>query len=159
MKQHETTTLEFERRIAAPPEIVWSYLTDPELYRLWQGVDAELDARPGGTYRVTMTGRTGTVVRGTYLEVEPPTRIVLTWGWEDRPEGLAAGARDVPVGASTIEMTLSPDGDDTVLHVRHAGLPTEDAVTFHTGGWNMSLERLTAVAQDEDPGPNPFDVA
>ena len=31
--------IELERRIAAPPEIVFAYFTDPERYRLWQGVD------------------------------------------------------------------------------------------------------------------------
>jgi uncharacterized protein YndB with AHSA1/START domain len=74
--------IEVERRIAARPETVFSYFTDPKRYRLWQGVDAELDPRPGGMFRVTMTGKSGTVVRREYVELDPPRRLVFTWGLE-----------------------------------------------------------------------------
>ena len=159
MTRAETTTIEIERRIAAPPEVVFSYFTDPVLYRRWQGVDAELDPRPGGTFRVTMTGQTGAVVRGVYLTIEPPERIVFSWGWEPRDGGLPRGAQEVPPGSSTVEITLVPDGTGTVLRVRHGGLPGEDSLRFHESGWTMTIGRLVIVGGGGDPGPNPLEEA
>ena len=155
MKQ-ETTTIELERHIAAPPETVFEYFMDPTLYKLWQGVDAELDPRPGGAYRVTMTGRSGTTVRGTYLEVDPPSRLVFTWGWDPRDEGLAAEMADVPVGSSTVEITLDADGDGTILRIRHSDLPTEGTREFHHSGWKWTMERLQIAAEGGDVGSNPM---
>lgn len=147
--------LQVERRIAARPEIVFSYFTDPVRYRLWQGVDAELDPRPGGVFRVTMTGRSRVVARGTFLEVDPPTRLVFTWGWEpatDAPHGM----RGLVPGASTVEVVLAPDGEGTLLRLRHGGLPTDASLEFHNRGWDLTLGRLEVVATGGDPGPNPL---
>jgi uncharacterized protein YndB with AHSA1/START domain len=137
-----------ERRIAADPETVFAYFTDPERYRLWQGVEAEIDPRPGGTFRVTMTGHSTQVVEGEYLEVDPPGRIVYSWGYR--------GNAGLLPGASRVEVTLRPDGDGTLLVVRHSGLPSDNACRFHHWGWDLSLDRLVAVAEGDDPGPNPF---
>jgi len=140
--------IELQRRIAAPPETVFAYFTDAKRYRLWQGVDAELDPRPGGLFRVTMTGHSGQVVRGEYLEVSPPKRLVFTWGYEDN-EGLQPGD-------STVEVLLEPDGADTLLTLRHSGLPSETACRLHDWGWDLTLDRLDVVATGGDPGSNPF---
>ena len=143
-----------ERRIAAPPEVVFGFFTDPERYRVWQGHEAELDPRPGGVFRVVMSEAFGTVASGTYIEVEPPTRIVYTWGWEQHDE-LPEGMRLDP-GTSTVEITLERDGESTILRVRHSGLPTEPACQFHTWGWDLTIDRLVLAAEGGDPGPNPF---
>jgi uncharacterized protein YndB with AHSA1/START domain len=150
--------IELERRIAARPETVFAYFTDPERYMRWQGVDAELDPRPGGVYRVTVTGRSRTVASGVFVEVDPPKRIVFTWGWEPRG-GLPDGMNEVPPGTSTVEVDLVADGDGTVLRMRHSGLPTEEACRFHQVGWDGSLDRLVVAAAGGDPGHDPlFDL-
>lgn len=145
-----------ERRIAARPETVFFYFTDPERYRLWQGVDAELDPRAGGVFRVTMTGRSRSVTSGVFVEIDPPSRIVFTWGWEQR-DGLPEGMQGVPPGASTVEVELEADGDGTVLRLRHADLSTDEACRFHRSGWDLTLDRLAIVATGGDPGPSPLD--
>jgi len=150
-----TEVVEVERRVQARPETVFSYLVDPEKFRQWQGIDAELDVRPGGTFRTTVAGRNRVVLRGEYLEVDPPRRIVLTWGWEPGP-GLPPGAADVPVGASTVEITLTADADATIVRVRHSGLRSAAARSFHTGGWNVTVDRLVVVAEGGDAGSNPL---
>jgi uncharacterized protein YndB with AHSA1/START domain len=155
MRAGGTGVIELRRRIAASPETVFSYFVDPERYRLWQGVDAELDPRPGGLFRVTTTGHSRHVARGSYVEVDPPRRLVFTWGWEANPE-LREGQHEVRPGASTVEVSLAADGDGTVLVLRHSGLPNDGSCRFHNFGWEMSLGRLLVVAEGGDPGPYPF---
>ena len=134
--------VEREVRIAASPETIFPFFTDPEKMVRWKGATATLDARPGGIYRVDVTGRD--MARGEYVEVTPPTRVVFTWGWED--EG-----NPVPPGSSTVEITLIPDGAETIVRLRHFGLSAEDGGK-HAGGWDHYLERLTIAAPGGDPG-------
>ena len=122
-----------EISIDAPPEIVFSYFTDPAKHRLWQGREVELDPRPGGALRISFGP--GYVAVGTYLEVEPPTRLVYTWGWAEE------GSSVLPPGASTVELTLEPAGAATLLRLRHSRLP-EETFEFHGDGWDESLSEL-----------------
>jgi len=45
-------TGELEVRIEARPETVFEFFVDPDETSRWKGSSAELDPRPGGTYRV-----------------------------------------------------------------------------------------------------------
>jgi uncharacterized protein YndB with AHSA1/START domain len=146
-------TIEIERRINARPETVFEFFTDADKYRRWQGVEAELDARPGGIFRVITSGQSRTVARGEFVEVQPPDRLVFTWGWEDNP---ALAGLHLPPGSSLVEVLFEPDGDGTIVRLRHSGLRTAPSCQFHTWGWDVSLDRLVLVAQEEDPGPDPF---
>lgn len=142
-----------EKRIEARPETVFAFLTEPEKYRQWKGIEAELDPRPGGIYRVQMNERTA--IRGTYLEVEPPHRVVFTWGWESTVE-LPDGIGEVAPGSTRVEITLVADGDATILRVRHEAMPTEAAAGMHGVGWNLYTSRLDTAARGGDPGPEPM---
>jgi len=138
-----TAAIELERRIAARPETVFSYLTDPARFARWQGIDAELDPRPGGAFRFRTTAHPHYVASGRYVEVEAPTRIVFTWGWEDSPD-LGEAQQGLPPGSSTVEVDLVADGDGTLLRLRHSGLPSETACRFHTTGWETTLNLVLA---------------
>ncbi len=74
---HETTTIEQTVRIAASPETLWSFWTEPERLAQWWGSDAEVVAEPGGLYRVVMEN--GPVMRGAFTELDPPHRLVFTF--------------------------------------------------------------------------------
>jgi uncharacterized protein YndB with AHSA1/START domain len=136
--------IELETRVAARRELVFAYFVQPELYRRWKGNTAELDPRPGGLYRVVMP--TGHVVLGEYVLVEPPSRVVFTWGWEGNP--------DLPPGSTTVEVTLVPDGDGTIVRLKHGGLPDDYWREQHTGGWRRYLDRLAVAGAGGDPGPD-----
>lgn len=72
--------VEREIRVRARPETVFAYFTDPAKMMEWKGIEAELDPKPGGIYRVNVTGRD--IARGEYVEIAPPSKVVFTWGWE-----------------------------------------------------------------------------
>jgi uncharacterized protein YndB with AHSA1/START domain len=82
------------RDFEAPTGLVFDVLTKPEHVRHWgatppdEMLECEIDLRVGGSYRSAF--RTGDgqvfVVRGTYLEVEPPTRTRQTWLFEMWPD-------------------------------------------------------------------------
>jgi uncharacterized protein YndB with AHSA1/START domain len=118
-------------RIGAPPEVVFPYFTDPGLAVKWIADAAYLDARPGGTLAIDVRGNPA---RGEYVVVDPPRRIVFTWGIEDRA--------DFPPGSSTVEVVLRADGDETVVTLTHRDLPTEDHRRSHREGWGEFLGLL-----------------
>ena len=146
-------TVEVERRVPGPPETVFEYFVDPDKHRQWRGLDAELDPRPGGLYRVTSAP--GVWTRGEYVVVEPPHRVVLTWGFETAGVPLPRGLEQVPVGSSTVEFTFEADGDDTIVKVRHTGLPSPDAQRAHERGWETYVARLGGTVEGRDPGDDP----
>jgi uncharacterized protein YndB with AHSA1/START domain len=135
-----TDVLAHELRIEARPETVFAFLTDPDKMNRWKGDSAQLDARPGGVYRVQI-GQT--VVVGEFVELDPPRRVVFTWGWE--------GNDAVPPGSSTVEITLTSDGEATILRLVHRDLP-EDQRAEHDGGWKHFLLRLATADAHDEPG-------
>ena len=129
-------TVEHELRIEAPPETVFAYFVDPERLTSWMGRRATLDPRPGGACRVEFLE--DAVMAGEFVEVSPPHRVVLAWGWEQERAG-------VPPRSTEVEVTLEPDGDATILRLVHRRLPS-DAVAFHRAGWDHYLAELGRVA-------------
>jgi uncharacterized protein YndB with AHSA1/START domain len=141
--------VEREIRIAARPETVFDFFVDPEKMVRWKGRRAELHPRPGGVYRVEISDQA--VARGEYVEIERPNRVVFTWGWE----GQETGPHGVAPGSSRVEVELSPEGDGTLVRLRHLDLPEEER-EIHGQGWDNYLGRLAKAATGEDPGPDPF---
>jgi uncharacterized protein YndB with AHSA1/START domain len=124
-------------RIAARPETVWRYWTDPVRMCDWWGAAADLDPRPGGACVVEMGG--GGVMRGEYVELVPHERIVFTFGWESTD-----GAPPIAPGSTRVEVTLVPEDGDTILTLRHTGIPL-GTVDEHRGGWAHFLPLLAAA--------------
>ena len=82
------------REFDAPIALVFDVFTKPEHVRKTFAPFGEevtvcsIDLRVGGSYHIVMVTDDGTECsfRGTYLEIEPPTRTVQTWlfdGWPD----------------------------------------------------------------------------
>jgi uncharacterized protein YndB with AHSA1/START domain len=145
MSANEPRVVELSVRLMSRPEEVFPFLTEADRYVRWQGSRAELDPQPGGVYRVWMDANT--VASGEFVEVEPPRRVVFTWGWEGNP--------DVPPGSTEVEITLEADGEGTVLTLRHSGLPDDAAAAMHEEGWAFFTGRLVTLAGGGDPGPMP----
>jgi uncharacterized protein YndB with AHSA1/START domain len=130
--------------IDATPETIWPFLVDPDQHVRWLGTVADLDPRPGGTYRVLVGGKNQS--SGEYLEVVPQEKVVFTFGWEQ--EG-----NPITPGSSTVEISLHPEGAKTRVRLVHRDLPA-DAVPDHTHGWDPYLGRLAVAAPGGDAGPD-----
>ncbi len=144
MTTSEAGYIQQEVRIAASPDTIFPFLIDPSQMMRWKGIEAELDPTPGGIYRVNVTG--SDIARGEYVEVSPNTKVVFTWGFEGDP--------GLPPGSSTVEISLIPEGDETLVRLRHYGLEGERRKS-HTEGWVHYTERLKVVAEGGDAGVDP----
>jgi uncharacterized protein YndB with AHSA1/START domain len=135
--------LRLERTFDAPREAVFEAWTSPEVMRRWwaAGPDwdtpiAEVDLRPGGRIRVSMSEPGGGAVytfSGEYLEVSPPERLVFSSAWE---------GPDSSRRTTTVTVEFREDGDRTTVILTHAGLPSEESRESHAGGWNACLDNL-----------------
>jgi uncharacterized protein YndB with AHSA1/START domain len=133
-----------EIRIDATPDDVFPYLIDASLLVRWMGDWADFDPVNGGRYIVDING---VPIRGHFLDIDPPHRVVFSWG--------AAGSDQLPPDSTTVEITLQPDGDGTILQLIHSKLP-DDQQAQHGIGWTHFLERLAAAASGHDPGADPW---
>jgi len=147
------------KKFAAPRRLVFDAHTRPELLKRWFGPHdwrlevCEIDLRPGGAWYYLMRGPGGTTMtlRGTYLEIAAPERIVST---ESNVDCEARAAHEA-VG--------------TLVFVEHAGRTTltntirfpsnevRDAVlsTGMARGVGEGLDRLTALLAATSGSPAP----
>ena len=139
--------VEVEVRIAASPETVFDFFVDPEKMIQWMGRSAELDPRPGGRFHCEANPEA--VAVGEYVELDPPRRVVFTWGWNGEDSV-------TPPGSSRVEVLLAPDGDGTHLRLLHHDLPSAESAEKHGHGWHHYLDRLAIAAPGGDPGPDKF---
>lgn len=139
--------VEVEVRIGAAPETVFDFFTDPDKMIQWMGRSAELDPRAGGAFRCDINGRN--IASGEYVELDPPNRVVFTWGWE---------AEDSPTrpGSSTVEVLLEPEDGGTRLRLIHRDLPNEESMAAHRQGWEHYTARLALAGAGSDPGEDPW---
>lgn len=137
--------LEVTVHIAAEPATVFPYFTDPQRYAQWMGRSADLQPVPGGTFRVTM--RDGVEAAGEFVEIDPPRKVVFTWGWTHE--------RAVPPGSTRVVVTLTPELDGTRVVLRHYGLPDGQQRAGHHQGWITYLNRLNNRITGRETGPDP----
>ena len=141
--------LTFRRVLKAPIAVAWAAWADPSRFAAWFGPHGatmepcELDVRPGG--RIFFCHRHpefGEVwVRGEYVAVEPPRRLVMLFGFADEhgePQPRAGFA-----ATSRVEVILEATDDaTTAMTVRHTGLSRDQG---ETEGWRQGFERLDAL--------------
>jgi uncharacterized protein YndB with AHSA1/START domain len=148
MKNRTTVERKSERELVvtrtfnAPARLVFEAWTKPELFRQWwvpksMGMNllsCEMDVRVGGKYRLVFAhGDSQAAFFGTYKEVTPPYRLVLTN--EESDEG------------SVTTVTFEEKGGKTFL-VMHELYPSKEALdAAGTGAADVLVE--TFVQLDE----------
>ena len=134
-------SLTLKRRLNASPEKVYAAWTDPQKIARWIGpaqvkagsVQAEIDARTGGRFRLSFTAENGEYhqVGGVYREVVANARLVFSWAWHSTPER-----------ESQVTISIKPDTAGSLLTLHHEQFADEKARDGHEKGWNELLTRL-----------------
>jgi uncharacterized protein YndB with AHSA1/START domain len=145
----QTDAIIREIHIDASPETVFAFFTEPDKVTRWLADEATLDPRPGGVNHQTHPGGADNpggpyFMRGEFVEVEPPSRVVFTWGFEN-PDV------DIDPGESTVEVTFEPEDGGTRVRLVHSGLPESERAS-HAEGWTEMLERLAAAVEGRSRG-------
>lgn len=153
--------LVLDRTLNAPRDLVWKAWTDVEHLKQWfapkpyEVADLELDLRPGGIFRLRMTGPdgfdTGHGNPGCVLEVVPGEKLVWTsaLGPEFRPAEMGEGCESFPM---TAVITFADAGDGktayraVALHKSAADRDTHEQMGFHDG-WGTCATQLEELAQ------------
>lgn len=136
-----------ERHYRSAPERVWAAWTDPRELEQWffpldnPGVRVpQFDLRVGGDYKIQFAsgpGMTAHTAIGTFREVVPQKRLVLTWNWEGDP----------PMPGSVVKIDFERAGPGTKVTLRHEGLPAADVAAMHDHGWSGILDRFAALEE------------
>lgn len=126
----------------APPRLVFEAWTKPEHLSRWSGPRgftipfAEMDFRPGGTYRTCLRSPDGKDhwVQGVYREIAEPERLVFTHAWED--------ANGKPKQETLVTVTFAKQDGKTKLTFHQAIFESVEGRDSHRSGWSESLDRL-----------------
>ncbi len=133
-----------EDRYATDIDDLWSAVTDPDRLARWFGeVDGELSE--GGKFRVHIADageRTGQVEA-----CEAPQRLLVTTRETDESYRRGQG---VPPFDAVWEITLTADGDQTILVIEVKGMPL-DKIAFYGAGWQIHAENLAAYLAGREP--------
>ncbi len=146
----------------APRALVFQAWIDPRQMTHWWGPRdftnpiCELDARPGGAYRIVMRSPDGHEypIRGVFLEVVASERLVMTMDvsghppeWHDLVNPNRARREDDAVGQMVQTVTFEDLRGKTKLTVRTLfnSVAIRDAMVAlgMTEGWSQSLDRLS----------------
>jgi uncharacterized protein YndB with AHSA1/START domain len=156
--RHGTEIVEFPseleivttRMFDAPIGLVFDVLTKPEHVRRWGATGGdrmticEIDLRVGGDYHHVFVTPDGTECsfRGTYMEVEPPARVVSTWLFEGWPDAWAVETNVLSEqdGVTTLRQTLA--FRDKAGHAHMARAHEEAARSEDQNGHNASLDAM-----------------
>ena len=131
--------VQLRRRVKATAEEIFELWTKPDLMARWMSpfpgaVDckASCDFRLGGSYSLVMSSeQSRREVTGTYLQIDPPRKLVFTW----------MGPLTNHVN-TLVTLELNSRGDETDLVLTHERLPTPEMHVGHTRGWGHILDHL-----------------
>jgi uncharacterized protein YndB with AHSA1/START domain len=143
------------RYINAPRERVYRALLDPRAIAKWKVPDGmtchvhELDAREGGSIRVSLTydeptetGKTTAhtdTYHGRFVKLVPDEQVVEVDEFETTDPALR--------GEMTITITLADADGGTDLVAVHDGLPRGVSTADNETGWRMALAKLAALVE------------
>lgn len=150
MSAHQTNTIQLHRVLRATPERVYRAFLDPEAKVKWlpphgfTGKIHHLDAKVGGTYRMSFTNFTtgkSHSFGGTYQELVSGERIRYTDKFEDP---------NLP-GEMNVTITLKKVLVGTELTIVQAGVPVVIPAEACYLGWQESLGLLALLVEAEIP--------
>jgi uncharacterized protein YndB with AHSA1/START domain len=145
-----TNTIRLHRVVRATPERVYKAFIDPAAMCKWlppngfTGVVHEMNAKVGGTYRMSFTNFTSGkshAFGGKFVELTPHQRIRYTDEFEDP---------NLP-GEIKVEVNLKKVSVGTELHIVQEGVPDVIPADACYLGWQESLTLLAKLVEPEIP--------
>ena len=145
------STVQFHRVLRTTPERLYRAFIDPEAKVKWlppngfTGKVHHLDARVGGTYKMSFTNFTSGNSHsfgGEYLELVPHERLKWTDRFDDP---------NLP-GEMTVTITLKKVSVGTELKIVQEGIPDAIPAEACSLGWQESLALLASLVEAEIPG-------
>ena len=147
------------RSFAAPRDLLWKALTEPERMAQWFGpkgvpvIASQMDFRPGGSYHYGLRTPDGGAMWGlfAYREIEAPARITLIASFSDENRGLTRHplSETWPLKVETIYLFTEKDGgSELTLRARPFEANAEEITTFAgaldamSNGWAGTFEQL-----------------
>jgi uncharacterized protein YndB with AHSA1/START domain len=145
-----TNNIKLHRVLRAKPERVYRAFLDAEAMAKWlppngfTGKIHHLDAKPGGTYKMSFTNFTTGKAHsfgGTYLELKPHERIRYSNKFDDP---------NLP-GEMQTTITLRQVFCGTELNITQEGIPAPIPAEACYLGWQESLTLLAKLVEAEIP--------
>jgi len=149
--QMPTNTVRLHRVLRAPPERVYRAFLDADALAKWMAPNGftgkvhHIDARVGGTYRMSFTNFTSGNSHsfgGEYLELLPNERIRHTDSFDDP---------NLP-GTMLVTVSLKAVSCGTELNIAQEGVPEVIPLEACYLGWQESLLLLARLVEAEIPG-------
>ena len=137
-------TLVVRKTIRATPERLFAAWTTAGALKQWWGpqgvkcIDAEVDLRKGGRYRIGNQFPDGKIlwISGEFEVIEAPRKLVYSW----RIEPDTANVERVTV-------QFEAQGESTEVIVTHERIASEELRDMHQQGWVGCLEGLARFAE------------
>lgn len=139
--------IEIEREFQAPRELVFRAWTEEKHLMKWlcpkdfEVLFVTIDLRVGGSWRSGMKSPLGVtyVMRGIYIEIAYPQRLVFTHQWEDNTQ-----PGHEPRHETLINVTLADLGERTKMRFKVSGLTTDESRDGQAQGWSEAFGNLEA---------------
>ena len=145
------STVQFHRVLRTTPERLYRAFIDADAMAKWlpphgfTGKVHQMDARVGGTYKMSFTNFTSGTSHsfgGEYLELTPHERL----RWTDRFDD-----PNLP-GVMTVTVTLKKVSVGTEVNIVQEGIPDVIPREACVLGWQESLTLLAQLVEAEIPG-------
>lgn len=138
------TPLVVRRTIRATPEVLFAAWTQPSHLVKWWGpsgvecVEAQVDLRVGGAYRIANRFPDGRVVwiSGDFESIDPPRTLIYTWQLDG-----SAGAPE------RVTVRFDARGDATEVVITHERIADPETRRGHEAGWDGCLDGLAAYVR------------
>jgi uncharacterized protein YndB with AHSA1/START domain len=138
-------TLVVRRTIHASCEELFAAWTQPAHLKRWWGprpvtcLDAEVDLRVGGSYRIANQLPDGTVlwIVGEFEIVDPPYKLVYSWRAGSSPD------------SERVTVQFEARGDASEVIVMHERIPNAGMRERHLAGWEGCLDGLVGYLSSE----------
>jgi uncharacterized protein YndB with AHSA1/START domain len=140
-------TLIVRKTIRAKAERLFAAWTTPEELKQWWGpvgvkcIDAEVDLRRGGGYRIANQLPDGQIlwISGEFEVIERPRKLVYTWGIEAERKG-----------SERVTVQFEESGEYTEVIVTHERIASEELREMHQQGWVGCLEGLAKFVEGKE---------